>query len=65
MRCCICGVEINGYGNNPEGAVWKGRRGEIIEAEFDKECRCCDECNTQYVIPGRLYRISKNKKQGL
>jgi hypothetical protein len=63
MRCCICGAEINGYGNNPEGAVWKDKRGEIVEAEFDAECRCCDECNSRYVIPGRLYRMNKNKKQ--
>ena len=62
MKCCICGVEINGYGNNPDGAVWKDTDGNIVEAEFDAGCRCCDECNTRFVIPGRIYRMNKEHK---
>ena len=59
--CCICGKEIEGYGNNPEGAVWKNELGEIIFPEFDVEERCCDECDERYVIPGRMYRMAKFK----
>ncbi len=62
MRCCICGCELEGFGNNPQGACWKDKRGEIVEAEFDTECRCCDECNQLYVIPGRIYRMNKAKR---
>jgi len=58
MRCCICGKKIKGYGNNPQGALdffnqpikWR-----------DKDV-CCDECNAEFVIPGRvLLFIKKNK----
>jgi hypothetical protein len=62
MKCCICGVEINGYGNNPDGACWKDAQGNIIEAEFDADARCCDECNERYVIPGRIYRLNKQRR---
>ncbi len=64
MKCAICGAEINGYGNSPEGAVWKDEHGKIIEAKFNAEDRCCDECNSRYVIPGRLYRLSHKNKEG-
>lgn len=40
--CCICGREYEGYGNNAEPLVYKGR--------------CCDECNG-LVIQYRLYGI--------
>lgn len=61
MRCCICGKEIKGYGNNPKGAMWKDKHGDIVEAKFDADCRCCDECNQKYVIAGRLYLLTKKK----
>lgn len=62
VRCCICGKLLDGeYGNNPQGAVWKDENGNIVEAEFDEGCRCCDDCNSKYVIPGRLYKMSKSK----
>lgn len=38
--CCICGEEINGYGNNPYPVKEDGR--------------CCDKCNATKVIPARL-----------
>ena len=38
--CCICGREYEGYSNNAEPLVYKGR--------------CCDECN-KLVINYRLY----------
>lgn len=55
--CCICGKLIKGFGNNPEGAVWKNGYGEIEMPEFKSDDRCCDECNENFVIPGRLYRL--------
>ena len=36
MKCCICGKEIKGWGNNPEGAVWKTHDGKIEMPEFKK-----------------------------
>ena len=42
MKCCICGKEINGYGNNPY--------------PLDKRPgkKCCDECNYKHIVPLRL-----------
>jgi hypothetical protein len=62
MKCCICGCEIENYGNNPDGAVWKNEQGEIIEPEFDVNDRCCDLCDQRYVIPGRIYKLYKNRE---
>ena len=62
MKCCICGCEIENYGNNPDGAVWKNEQGEIIEPEFGVNDRCCDLCDQMYVIPGRIYKLYKNKE---
>ena len=46
MKCCLCGVEIEGYGNNPYPLV----------DENDYESRCCDLCNIIKVIPERIER---------
>lgn len=40
--CCICGEQIEGYGNNPEPYM-----------SADKG-RACDSCNLHFVIPMRL-----------
>ena len=40
--CCICGEEIEGYGNNPE---------PFKPADAGQ---CCDACNVRFVIPMRL-----------
>lgn len=42
-RCCLCGKEKEGYGNNP----WP--LGDESKGE-----RCCDNCNLFKVIPARL-----------
>lgn len=42
QKCCICGKEFVGYGNNPEPLM-----------DFD-EGRCCDDCNHNYVIQYRM-----------
>lgn len=38
-KCCICGKEFEGWGNNP----WP------LEGD-----ECCDDCNYEYVIPARI-----------
>lgn len=67
MKCCICGCQIQGYGNNPDGAVWKTEDGSIHLAEFKENQRCCDICDSVYVIPGRIYRwqlMNQKQKEG-
>lgn len=59
MKCCICGKEITGWGNNPWGAI--DEDGKPIE--FGDDDRCCDECNMTHVIPGRIY-LMQNRKSG-
>ena len=39
-KCCICGQDYLGYGNNP----WP----------LKDEGECCDKCNWFQVIPARL-----------
>ena len=55
MNCCICGKDMEGYANNPQGALNKDAQ-EIIWNEND---RCCNKCNTKFVIPGRIAKIFK------
>lgn len=38
--CCICGEDLDGYGNNPE--------------PYKQSGKCCDACNIKFVIPARL-----------
>lgn len=58
-KCCICGKEFEGWGNNPYGALDKN--GNVIQwAEDDV---CCDECDSTYVISGRLYLYAKARKE--
>ena len=42
FRCCFCGKECEGFGNNP------------APANPDENARCCDECNLAVVFPARL-----------
>lgn len=63
LLCCICGNEIkkegcpNYFGNNPEGAMWKNESGQVCAPTFKVDDRCCDECDSRYVIPGRLFKL--------
>ena len=45
MKCCICKNEIDGFGNNPQ--------------PYKKRGRCCDDCNSYYVIPYRILLLIK------
>jgi DNA-directed RNA polymerase subunit RPC12/RpoP len=51
FKCCLCGNEVEGYGNNPSP----------IETQNEDD-ECCDECNLAIVIPTRMELvIIKNK----
>lgn len=52
MKCCICGKEFEGYGNNPY---------PIGRDIYSSEDRCCDECNTTKVIPARIAALNETK----
>ena len=41
-KCCICGKEFVGYGNNPWPVV------------KDENARCCNGCNNEKVIAARI-----------
>lgn len=55
MKCCICGKEIKGIGNNP--SPLKDLTGEY----FGAEDRCCNECDDAYVIPMRLAQLTQDE----
>lgn len=46
QKCCLCGKEFTGYGNN---------------ARPVKDGVCCDECNVKVVIPERLKVLKESK----
>lgn len=50
MKCCICGKEFEGYGNNPHGHL----NLQLKPVKYKNNQRCCDECNQEYVVPGRI-----------
>jgi hypothetical protein len=62
LICCICGAYIEGYGNNPEGAMYYDLFNRLCTPTFKEDERCCDACNEAFVIPGRIYRLIKNTK---
>ena len=49
MKCAICNKEYEGYGNNADPIA---------------QGRCCDACNSMYVIPARLKQLKVEKKLG-
>ena len=46
-KCCICGKEIIGFGNNP----WPVK---------DSGC-CCDECNSTVVVQTRIVMLARRR----
>lgn len=47
-KCCLCGKEFIGYGNNPYPLV------------KEQGAKCCDECN-ELVIVERIRQITNKK----
>lgn len=60
--CCICGAYVQGYGNNPDGAMYYDLHHNFCTPTFKEGERCCDECNEAFVIPGRLYKLINGGK---
>ena len=51
FKCCLCGEEVEGYGNDPSPIQTQNENDE-----------CCDECNLAIVVPTRMdLLISKTK----
>ena len=48
--CCICGKFHNDFGNNPFPVVKENKR-------------CCNACNSNYVIPARIEAIFAKKEE--
>lgn len=44
IKCCICGKEVEQFGNNPYPLCDKD----------DYDSRCCNECDQDKVIPARI-----------
>jgi len=60
--CCICKSEFpDGYGNNPH-PVEEDIKGNKISYGYSSEKRCCDLCNTNYVIPARFKQAAETNK---
>ena len=51
FKCCLCGKEVEGYGNDPSP----------IQTENEND-ECCDECNLAKVVPARMEVIFTNLK---
>lgn len=47
-KCCICGKEFDGFGNNAEPLA---------------HGLCCDECNNTKVLPARFVQYYKSKME--
>ncbi len=48
FKCCLCGKDCVGYGNNPAP----------LKRDINKKPnRCCDNCNFTKVIPERIKRF--------
>lgn len=48
MKCCICGKEIDGYGNSVSPL---------------NGSKCCDDCNLRVVVPLRIFLRSLDTQE--
>lgn len=55
-HCCLCGKELDEYGNNPDPIPFD-------EDWFTKKryYKCCDDCNFNKVMPVRMTHIYGDK----
>lgn len=51
MKCCICGKSFYGNGNNAYPLM------------KNRENKCCNECNNDYIIPLRMIEILAKKER--
>lgn len=54
FKCVYCGKEFEGYGNNPD--TWDDK-------EWKENDRCCDTCNEEIVVPGRIKNMVNRKEK--
>lgn len=50
FRCCLCGECFEGFGNNPDPLA------------LDDDERCCDMCDSMFVIPARLFQLQAGRR---
>lgn len=50
FKCCICGKEVIGWGNDPWPVV------------MDEGAKCCDECDMTVVLGARLDQLYGGEK---
>lgn len=55
-RCCICGKEFSGYGNNPDPLK------NYNKVFFKRDDVCCNECNDEFVLDYRLCCLTNDIK---
>ena len=48
-KCCFCGIEFEGYGNNPSPLLAQGV--------------ACDECNVKIVMPHRFKKFARPRSE--
>ncbi len=61
--CCICKSEFaDGYGNNPHPVKEDIKGNKINYMLYSSTERCCDLCNTNYVIPARIKQAAETNK---
>ena len=59
MKCCLCGEQIDRKYTEKGELYWdKGNNAQPL-----KEGRCCDLCDNMKVIPERLRRAIKERKE--
>lgn len=49
--CCFCGRAFKDWGNNP------------APVNNDPKARCCDDCNSNIVVPARIYLLSLKARE--
>ena len=59
FKCCICHKDTEGWGNNPEPLGKTTKDGMILADDNGMPIRCCDVCNSSFVIPARLKKLIK------
>ena len=52
FKCCFCGEEVEGYGNDPSP----------IQTENEND-ECCDVCNLTKVVPARMELFLNSQKE--
>lgn len=52
FKCCFCGMIYEGFGHNP----WP--------VDKSDGARCCDDCDSEIVIPARIVALFARDRKG-